>query len=281
MKERKTKTFIIKGKDYRFNQEMFNEAYLFQLGQIRKEQKKLMRQPMTEQSFREDMASKICVSADTIKKWRYGINSPGSVEIIADIEKYLQVEQGSFLVEEKSKEITDKLKESKAMTTRIIPDFERNSVRTIYRQLVKLITAFINTNGKQLFTDIPYNPKNANYDCIWLENEKMYSYDEYMETENRTYYVFRENMIDIPEKIYNELYEVYQTITGGYDDRYMYIDDYDGDSWYPLYLEEYCEDHYSDIDVHGNIYVESHCIYELTNGWYQEIREILKDYIPA
>lgn len=40
MKERKTKAFIIKGKDYRFNQEMFNEAYLFQLGQIRKEQKK-------------------------------------------------------------------------------------------------------------------------------------------------------------------------------------------------------------------------------------------------
>ena len=137
MKERKTKTFIVDGKTYKFNHNKFKEAYMFQLGQTKKGQKpnpihNKSKQVKTEQHFREEMAAEICTSPDAIKKWRYGINSPGSVEIIYGIEKYLQVEKRSLLIEDVFDEVIEIKKENVHMTNRIIHDYERNAVKTIY-----------------------------------------------------------------------------------------------------------------------------------------------------
>jgi len=110
---------------------------MFQLGQTKKGQKPNPRhnkskQVKTEQLFREEMAAVICTSPDAIKKWRYGINSPESVEIIYDIEKYLQVEKRSLLIEDVFDEVIEIKKENVHMTNRIIHDYERNAVKTIY-----------------------------------------------------------------------------------------------------------------------------------------------------
>lgn len=130
MKQRKTKTYIIDGKKYRFNHSDFKKLYLFKLSQD-----KSLEQVKSEQEFRENMASAICTSVEAIKKWRYGINSPGDTEIISDIEKYFHVKQGRLLIEEAPAFKT----EDKVLSSRMITDYERNAVRTLYQGLVACI----------------------------------------------------------------------------------------------------------------------------------------------
>lgn len=270
MKERKTKTFTMDGRKYRFDHKAFKKAYLFQLGQA-----KFLKEVKTEADFQERLAEVVCTSTDAIKKWKYGINSPGSVEIISDIERCLKAEPGSFLSEEIVEEI---VKENADMTTRMIADYERDAVRRVYQQLVKLITAFSDTEGKQFFEDLPVE---IDYTFFMSETEKTYTYHEYMTIEDDTLNVFHDNMIDIPEKIYNDLYHLYMVIIGGFNDDYIYREDCYGDSWYSVYVKDYFQEHYEGQDVCNNNYVSGQCMYELTSGWYQEIRKILVDYIPA
>lgn len=281
MKEKKTKTFIVDSKAYKFDHSKFKEAYMFQLGQSRKGQKFSSRhdkkkQAKTEQSFREEMAAEICTSPDAIKKWRYGINSPGSIEIISDIEKYLQMEKGSLLLEDVSDKEIEIKKENATMTNRIIPDYERNAVRNVYQKLVECIEAFEETEGAQCF-DESYGFPN------------IMSYENFLSIIFSVETAFHNNLMDIPKKIYDDLYKIYTTICyGPVDDDYHseeVFDNYDfldeGESWFSEYFKEYCNDKYEIKDVYDNFYVQMKCRHELVDGWYQEIREILKDYIPA
>ena len=108
---------------------------------------------------------------------------------------------------------------------------------------------------------------------------------------------FRKNMMDVPNRVYEGLFRILKIIiTGSDDDTYYETFQlrgllFDAD-WFEEYYGEYCKEHrdkwiedneknVNDSYYFSNPFVRTECLKELVDGWFKEMKEILKDYIPA
>ena len=174
------KVFEYKNKSYQFDTKKFDV--------ITKQYKNKKRMTLIE--IESLIASKINISEDAVRNWRYGKNGPSSLEIIEEISEVLGLKDlTSLLVEfEGEKKMVE------------ISDREKIALKKIYDSIVDFLYEFAETDGFELVMD---DIKNGNK-CEFTEN----MYDEISKKLSNVYRTYNKEYFDLGKhKVYNELNE--------------------------------------------------------------------------
>lgn len=184
------KVFEYRNKSYQFDAKKFDA--------ISKQYKSKKRKTLAGVEY--EIASKINVSEDAVRNWRYGKNGPSSLEIIEQISKVLGLKDLTSLLVEFEGE-----KKMYAMNDR-----ERIALKKVYDSIIDFLYEFAETDGFELVID----DMKSGTKCEITEN----MYDEISKklsnihrTYNKEYFDLgkHEVYIELNEYINNYIYDMF------------------------------------------------------------------------
>ena len=178
------KIFEYQNKNYQFDAKKFDD--------ISKRYKSKKR--MTLRNIESLIASKVNISEDAVRNWRYGKNGPSSLEMIEKISEVLELKDLTSLLVE--------IDGGKQMIT--ITDREKVALKKVYDSIVDFLYEFLDTDGFYLIMD---DIKNGT-GCEFTEN----MYDEISEKLSNVYRTHNREYFDLGRhEVYNELNEYINT----------------------------------------------------------------------
>lgn len=139
--KRSLKTFTdIDGKKYRFNAVTFNRLF-------KDKQKQYKDEGKSEFLLRQDMSSKLGVSPDTIKSWRYMYNGPADLDLVRSIADFFSVEYSELLYEPEDENMnTSTVVSTNQAITNSASSFsiedENAAAENLYEKLLEVIPTF-------------------------------------------------------------------------------------------------------------------------------------------
>ena len=179
MKSKDTRTFLIDGKEMRFNFDSFNSL----IHDYKKRNK------MTVAEIEESIANKANVTNSAVHNWRQKLNGSGDIEIIEKIASALNEANWRILLIEITKGHTNMNKFSER---------ELNAIKKIYDSIIDFLDEFQNTTG---FNDLWFKYSEKGY-----KNPENGIYEYVEEKLNYIYLIYKREHFDLKNlDIYDEL----------------------------------------------------------------------------
>ncbi len=212
--------------------------------------KKAAGEPIKKEDVKGDLAEKTFTSVDSITNWMYGRNGVSDLEAVKTIAAYLQIDYMKLLrVQEKT--IMVENKEIKTIEN-VNMDKTKDVIRTVYQKM-------------STFMDVAADCVRFDYSQEFFEEHEHYYLDA-----ARTLHL---SLLDIPADIYKQLESIlvdFEIYMYGFDRGVA--DLWDGKDYHDFLEEE----NLSDGAYSQMLYMQRE-----SEKFYENIREILKDYITA
>ncbi len=189
---RQTKTYILDGVSYQFDESVFGELF--------KRYKKTHENTILETEV--ELGEALGVSASTVHSWRFGSNGPMDLELVAKLSEFLNVNDFHVLLRREETEM-------KQITER-----QRDSLLKVYYAIFDYLELFNETNG---FNDLWFHfcregckPENVEHKLYEFAEEAQNKVEKALRREYavlhklEVYGVLEEYVNDCLSDIYNE-----------------------------------------------------------------------------
>ncbi len=193
MISKKTTTFSIDGKNYRFDFDAFNSAFRLYA----------RKKGFTLGFLEETLAASCSCSPDAVHNWRFRSNGPGDIEMVTRLTSALGIDKPHYFL----KEIIERKEEPKMAKIKL-EERQLDAAKRIYSAITKFLHEFYRSDG---FNDYWFkytnwgDPEEGIYQAV----EKMHDHlflvleQEYFDLHNTGIYEA------FSEFLHNDLYETY------------------------------------------------------------------------
>ena len=206
MISKRTKTFIVEGKEVQFDTSKFKELFC----------RYAMKKDALKGEYEFELAELLCVENSAIHNWRMGLNGPGDLEKIHKLEKYWHLAENSLL--------TEVIMENVASVKKPLSDAQRDFIRRAYNAYRSIAYEFDVSLGFQYAIDLdeimdsnlkdedrtPYDIKHA--------QELLYDYYNLIEEEGffvlnkELYEIMLEFLDNVRTLVHGDLEEIYDVV---------------------------------------------------------------------
>ena len=189
--QKTVKTYSEEGKKYQFDSKKM-QMYANQLKyDFQKQGKK-----KNKGDIMKELAEKLYISEEAVKSWMYGNNGPSDLEQVKQVADYFSVEYHQLLDKEEEKMVAD-ITTVKVNETQM--QYTKERVRELYAALLYTINKTID------FFYIEEQPEGLDYEEY--EGETNSAYNDAFTAGERVGELLEKYLLDIPEKLYNEIKE--------------------------------------------------------------------------
>lgn len=239
---------VINNNEFVFSSYSFkNEIKRYALNQTTPDYK------VTTSKIKTKLASKLCVSEEAIKNWVCGYNGPSDIEVVKMMAEFFGIDYLNLLRKKETNDMENNT--NKENTTISISHETKAVIRTVYQRIAAL--------WDDIVAELPYD---------FGGEDQFHVYEKRAED---LVFLLHQNMLDIPTEIYSKLMSI---VTEDFD-YYLHGNEEGGFTvWEETEYCQICEQHSQEMYA-----LEPMCIYmkKMSDEFYENIREILKNYITA
>ncbi len=162
--------------------------------------------------IQKELADKLFVSEDAVKNWMYGYNAPSDLEQVKLIADYFGVDYHQLLdTEEKEMATNNVVSIATGMANETQIQYTKERVREVYAAVMNVINKIME------YFYIEEQPEGLDRDQ-YKEQSVAAHVDAFMAAEN-VFEILEKYLLDIPEKLYNEVCEyIWTTLSAILDD---------------------------------------------------------------